>query len=163
MSFSFSTDPCRGHCDFTESLLQASSPFIHPLLTPTHAFQRSAFALRHRFPQSYHSPPLPSEIGGKKTASQSRLIDSGHNEKPHDSRGCQVSACLSAPWSLGKVSVPLNQTSGRPSPLSAGRLLLRSPVGFKVHSHLLPRKFPRVAKWRPLCSRKAVARPDSCL
>lgn len=55
--------------------------------------------------------------------------------------GCQVRACLSAPWSLGKVNVPLNQTSGRPSPLSAGRG--RSlPAEFKVHSRLLPERYP---------------------
>lgn len=55
--------------------------------------------------------------------------------------GCQVRACLSAPWSLGKVNVPLNQTSGRPSPLSAGRCC-SLPAEFKVHSHLLPETYP---------------------
>lgn len=55
--------------------------------------------------------------------------------------GCQVRACLSAPWSLGKVNVPLNQTSGRPSPLSAGRCCAL-PAEFKVHSHLLPESYP---------------------
>lgn len=52
-----------------------------------------------------------------------------------------MSAHLSAPWSLAKVNVPLNQTSGRPAPLSAGRR--RSlPAEFKVHSHLLPQTYP---------------------
>lgn len=60
-SFSLLTDPCRGRRDFIESLLQASSPFIRPLLTPTHTFQYSAFALRHHFPQSYHFPPADQE------------------------------------------------------------------------------------------------------
>lgn len=55
--------------------------------------------------------------------------------------GCQVRACLSAPWSLGKVNVPLNQTSGKPSPLSAGRCC-SLPAEFKVHSHLLPQTYP---------------------
>lgn len=55
--------------------------------------------------------------------------------------GCQVRACLSAPWSLGKVNVPLNQTSGRPSPLSAGRCC-SLPAELKVHSHLLPETYP---------------------
>lgn len=54
--------------------------------------------------------------------------------------GCQVRAYLSAPWSLQKVNVPLNQTSGRPARLSAGRC--RSlPAEFKVQSHLLPETY----------------------
>lgn len=50
---------------------------------------------------------------------------------------------LSAPWSLGKVNVPLNQTSGRPGPLSAGRRC-SLPAEFKVHSHLLPETYPKL-------------------
>lgn len=55
--------------------------------------------------------------------------------------GCQVRVYLSAPWSLGKVNVPLNQTSGRPASLSAGRCC-SLPAEFKVHSHLLPETYP---------------------
>lgn len=68
-SFSLLTDPCRGRRDFIESLLQASSPFIRPLLTPTHTFQFQHLPFDTTFLKATTSPPpTKRESGGKKTS-----------------------------------------------------------------------------------------------
>lgn len=77
--------------------------------------------------------------------------------------GCQVSAYLSAPWSLQKVNVPLNQTSGRPAQLSAGRCC-SLPAEFKVQSHLLPETYPEPQNGgRYALIKLSWGRFDSCL
>lgn len=106
-------------------------------------------------------PRRPRERAGeKKRASRSRLIDSGHNEKP-PTRGAVRWARVSAPPGASERSACLliKHQAGHPH-CQLDVCCSAPPPSLKFTPICSLGSSPRVAKWRPLCSRKAVVRPE---